>query len=359
METNLYLDAHVKRAALRVSHSVVSLVSFTGEEELYQCSGTIIECYNDYTGIIITSANLIRPKTKYTYGDNIVADKLKVIVKLSNGRSSTGEICAYDFHYNFAVLNFKSDSPLQAATLRRLEDCLPLNPSKFASFEEKSFQLRPHSDLMNLCPGDEVVAVGRYFATPFDLMAAPGQYCLDCCEYDCKELFMTTCRMTRCGDGSPLINIFGEVIGIAFFDVSFTPFIPINVACKWWDYYKMYGELRRLSLGMESISFHSAHLSIAEKVIQRFPSISKGVIVERVIAGSSAQSAGLHLNDVIVQCGGKVVQCFLQFFEIMWDNVGQPVDLVVVRADHVIPLTLKLVVIESVSDNLNRWPLFK
>lgn len=106
-ETNLYFDIQFKRAALTVSPSVVSLVSFTGtfyhilsllfvclfritchkfgwkfffvgEEELYQCSGTIIESYDDYTGIVITSANLIRPQTECACAENILADKLKV-----------------------------------------------------------------------------------------------------------------------------------------------------------------------------------------------------------------------------------------------------------------------------------------
>ncbi|KNA04372.1 hypothetical protein SOVF_200350 [Spinacia oleracea] len=360
-ETNLYFDIQFKRAALTVSPSVVSLVSFTGEEELYQCSGTIIESYDDYTGIVITSANLIRPQTECACAENILADKLKVFVKLSDGRSFDGKVCAYHFHYNLVVLSYKSDSPLQSATLRQLEDCLHLNPSQLINSEEKSFQLCPHSNpmilhsrSMILSPGDDVVAVGRYFDTPFDLMAAPGEYCLDRCEYDCSELFMSTCRMTRCGDGSPLINISGEVIGIAFHDVSFTPFMPINMAYKWWEHYKIYRELRRPSLGMQAISFHAARLRIAEKVIQRFPSISKGVIVDKVISGSSAESAGLRLHDVIVQCGGKVVNCFLQLLEIMWDNVGHVVDLVVVRADHVTPLTLKLMIVESASDN--SWP---
>lgn len=111
---------------------------------------------------------------------------LQVFVKLSDGRSFDGKVCAYHFHYNLVVLSYKSDSPLQSATLRQLEDCLHLNPSQLINSEEKSFQLCPHSNpmilhsrSMILSPGDDVVAVGRYFDTPFDLMAAPGEYWYD------------------------------------------------------------------------------------------------------------------------------------------------------------------------------------
>ena len=32
------------------------------------------------------------------------------------------------------------------------------------------------------------------------------------------------------------------------------------------------------------------------------------------MSGSSAGAAGLHLNDVIIQCGGKIVQSFLEVY---------------------------------------------
>ncbi|CAO2816852.1 unnamed protein product [Amaranthus hypochondriacus] len=341
-DTNLYLDIHTKRAALRVSPSVVSLLSYSGDKSLYQCSGTIIESDDSNCGIVLTSANLIRPCSDNDgNGQNVVANHLKVIVILQDGKSFEGQVIAYDFHYNLIVVCFKADGPLQIATLRPISDCFDLNTS----------QLR-------LAPGDDVIAVGRYFGDSFSLMAAPGEYCLDPCDYDCKELFMTTCLMTRCGDGSPLINFSGEVIGIAFYDLGSTPFLPINFAYKWWHHYKIHGVPRRPSLGIQAIAFSSASFYIVNKVIEKFPSISKGVVVEKVIPGSSAESAGLKLYDVIIQCGGKVVQSFIEFFEIVWDKVGHSVDLLVVRASYVSPLTLKLMVVEPESDELNRWLLW-
>ncbi|CAO2816846.1 unnamed protein product [Amaranthus hypochondriacus] len=337
-DTNLYLDIHTKRAALRVSPSVVSLLSYSGDKSLYQCSGTIIESDDSNGGIVLTSANLIRRCSDNDGdGQNDVANHLKVIVILQNGKSFEGQVLAYDFHYNLGVICFKVDDPVQIATLRPINDCFDLNTSQF-----------------HLAPGDDVIAVGRYFRDSFSLMAAPGEYCLDPCDYDCKELFMTTCLMTRCGDGSPLVKFSGEVIGIAFYDLGSTPFLPINLAYKWWHHYKIHGVNHRPSLGIEAIAFSSASFYIAKRVIQRFPSISKGVVVEKVIPGSFAESAGLKLYDVIIQCGGKTVQSFIEFFEILWDNVGHSVDLLVVRASLDSPLTLKLMVDEPESDKLYR-----
>ncbi|PNX61694.1 serine protease htrA-like protein, partial [Trifolium pratense] len=65
------------------------------------------------------------------------------------------------------------DSSLATATLRQVDDYINVNPA-----EEKSFHLRPPSSHFNLVPGHAIVAVGRYFAKPFDLMAAPGEFML-------------------------------------------------------------------------------------------------------------------------------------------------------------------------------------
>jgi S1-C subfamily serine protease len=283
-----------------------------------------------------------------------LAENLKVMIFLYDGRSYEGEVRAYDFHYNIAWIRFQSDSSLAAAALRQVDDYINVNPA-----EEKSFRLRPHSSHFNLVPGHAIVAVGRYFAKPFDLMAAPGEFTLGRCDFDCKELFMGTCQTTRCGEGGALINISGEVIGITFFyDFGFTtPFLPINIANKCWEHYKRYGGLWRPSLGFKATNFYTADIYVIEKVIQKIPSICNGVLVEKVIHGSSADSAGLHLNDVIVRCDGKTVHSFLEFLEMVWDKkVGDVLQLFVVRPYQNDPTHVNMVVDEVAVQNFNRWP---
>lgn len=353
---NLYLDIYSKRAALKVSPSVVSLVSYSGKEEIFQGSGTIIES-DDISGVILTSASLIR----CPMGRNSVADNIKVVVYLSDVKSFEGEILAFDFHYNLATVKIQSqsDTPLPTACLKHLDDSITVDPSHLHLPGESSFQLRPHSSSFNLIPGDKVIALGRYFMRSHELMAAPGEFCLNCCEYDCRELFRVDCRITKCGIGGPLINCYGEVIGVCFYDIGFTPFLPINVASKWWEHYKKYGEPRRPCLGMGMTNLYAADLDILERVIQKFPNTFKGVIVDEVIRGSSADLAGIRPNDVIVQFGGKTIKSFLEFFESMWDKVGDSVELVVRRESDSVPLHLNMVVDEATPDKFYSWPLWQ
>lgn len=44
--------------------------------------------------------------------------------------------------------------------------------------EYKSFQLCPHSNSFNLIPRDIVIALGRFYAKPYDITAAPGEFWL-------------------------------------------------------------------------------------------------------------------------------------------------------------------------------------
>ncbi|MQM06195.1 hypothetical protein Taro_039017 [Colocasia esculenta] len=74
----------------------------------------------------------------------------------------------------------------------------------------------------------------------------------------------------------------------------------------------------------------------------------------QVMPGSSADSAGILPDDVIIQCGGKAVQSFLEFFEIMWDKSGDPVELVVIRASADNPLCLTMVAVERTPDKFYR-----
>ncbi|KAL6493207.1 hypothetical protein OROGR_032966 [Orobanche gracilis] len=340
-EENVFLDIHTKKAALMTSSSVVALLSYTGEQELTQCSGVIIENDDNNGHIILTSANLIRRPTEGEIMEDNLADTLKVIIYLYDGASHVGEVLAYDFHYNIAWIRFQSNSSLSVARLRQVDDCINVNPA-----EEKAFHLRPHSSHFNLVPGHAIVAVGRYFAKPWPL---PVNSVLVAAILTVRSFSWGLARSQKSGEGGPLINLSGEVIGITFYESGCTPFMPVNIALKCWEHYKRYGGLRRPSLGFVATNFYAADLYLMEKVIQKFPSICNGVLVEKVIQGSSADSAGLHFNDVIVQCDGETVRSFLEIY-------GVDVGYVIRELHQNDPIYVNMVVDEVAVEKFNRWP---
>lgn len=83
-----------------------------------------------------------------------------------------GEVRAYDFHYNLAVIRFSSPAFGPAKGTAHSVDVRSRRRS------QPPFPLIPNSRSCKLTPGDRVIVMGRYFAKPFDIMAAPGEYWL-------------------------------------------------------------------------------------------------------------------------------------------------------------------------------------
>ncbi|KAG5564653.1 hypothetical protein RHGRI_000742 [Rhododendron griersonianum] len=348
-----------------------------GGETMFVGSGTIIGCEDvngTYTSTILTSATLLGSSTE----SNAIQDDIEVVilvievnVYLADGKSFKGHLSAHDLHFNIAALSITSDVALPTARLRPLDDSISIDPSEIlcpGENEEASrlFQLHRHSDSFKICPGDMVVALGRHCGVTHELWAALGKLSVDCCRFDCRELFRANCRILKSGVGGPLINRHGEVIGVNFYDVDCTPFMPINIVSKCLKRFQENRQCCRPWSGMELTNLYAARIGKLEKVISRF-NISKGVLVEefllryltfktinKVIKGSPAKQAGILRGDVIVQCGKKSVQGFLEFFDVIWENVGKSVEVVVVRESSAAHLNLKLFVDETSPDKINR-----
>lgn len=91
---------------------------------------------------------------------------------LPDGSICGGDIFSFDFHYNICVITIRSDSLLPTIKLRCVDDTIETTTDA----KERSFQLRAHSNLLKLFPGDSFIALGRYHKRPYDLMVAPGKY---------------------------------------------------------------------------------------------------------------------------------------------------------------------------------------
>ncbi|KAH7856703.1 hypothetical protein Vadar_004470 [Vaccinium darrowii] len=340
--TNMDLDINTKRAALKASPFVVSLVFLAGGEPLFMGSGIILDCEatnGAYSCTILTSASLL--------GSSVGSDvdnEIEIEVRLCDGTLLKGQVYASDFHYNLTLIKIQPEVLVQPASLCILDDSISTNPFGIQDkgVGSESFELHPHSNLINLCPGDAVIALGRYFEEPYEIMAAPGKFSLDSCRFDCKELFRANCKISKCGIGGPLINRNGDVIGVNFYDELCTPFLPINIVLKWLEHFKKHGRFFRPWLGMQMTNLYAARSGHLEKIIQKFPNMSEGVLVEEVIEGSPAECAGILRGDVIVKCSSKDVRSFLEFCGVVWDKAGKSVKVVVIRETTGVRLKLKV-----------------
>jgi regulator of sigma E protease len=63
-------------------------------------------------------------------------------------------------------------------------------------------------------------------------------------------------------------------------------------------------------------------------------------VAGKVVPGSAAQAAGIHAGDLIVSVQGKSLDSFAQIRELVWDQAGHPMSVVVRRAGKEINLTV-------------------
>lgn len=320
---NMGLDVDTKRAGLKISPSVVGVVSFRGGSALFRGSGTIIDCVNNngtYQSTILTSGSVLRSSDLHVPSD------IEVDVYMFDGRLYKGCVFACDLYFNIASIKVNSDAPLPKADLINLDDSNTIDPSQI-----KTFRSRFHSTSFKISPDDTVVAMGRHYEQPYNLMGVRGKFSLASCNIGWGEFLRTNCKILKSGTGGPLINRYGQVIGVAFYEEFYTPFLPINIALKCMEHFEKDGKVHRPWLGIEVTNLYTADLNKLERIIRIFPNTFTGVLVEEVIPNSPAEVAGILPGDVIAQCDGNIVQNCLELFRILMDKVGDSVKVLILR----------------------------
>ncbi|VAI35599.1 unnamed protein product [Triticum turgidum subsp. durum] len=185
-----------KGVASKMSRSVVSLASFNGVAKFFACTGVFIKC-NACSATILTSASLVRVS-----GDaNRIDDNLRIEVCLPNQFRVVGILKRYNLHYNVALVDI------------------------MGYWGPREIKIGRH--LVTSCKS--VIAVGRLF-TYHSIMAAKGKLLIGKrSKLDCKELCVSTCKITKAGIGGPLIDTGGNFLGMNFYHEEETPFLPRDV----------------------------------------------------------------------------------------------------------------------------------
>nr|XP_051220240.1 uncharacterized protein LOC127337975 [Lolium perenne] len=188
-----------KRVASNMSRSVVALASFSGGARLFACTGVSIDC-NGSTTRVLTSGSLVRS----CFHESKVADDLKIEVRLPDKRHVPGTLQHYNLHYNVAVVIIE----------------------KFRCTRTANIDNNVKTDTLS-----EAIAIGRVYESG-KLMAASGTLFDKKRELDCDDLKISTCEITKAGIGGPLIDFNGNFIGMNFYGLEETPYMPKDIILK-------------------------------------------------------------------------------------------------------------------------------
>jgi S1-C subfamily serine protease len=161
-----------------------------------------------------------------------------------------------------------------------------------------------------------------------------------------EDFIQTDAAINPGNSGGPLLNIYGEVVGIntaivaAGQGIGFA--IPINMAKQIVPQLIKKGAVSRGWLGVTI-------QPVTDEIAQSFGlKAAQGALVSDVMAGSPAAKAGIRQGDVIIRFAGKEVKDVPQLQRLAADApIGSKVAVGLVRAKKEIQLTLVVASAES------------
>lgn len=249
--------------------------------------------------------------------DHVVSGAEQIKVRLADQRVFSGKLVGVDPKTDVAVIKIDSEKPLPAVVL---------------------------GDSDRLKVGQWALAIGNPFGLDSTLtvgvISALGRTNVGIEDYE--DFVQTDASINPGNSGGPLLNIYGEVVGVntaivaSGQGIGFA--IPINLARLIAEQLISSGEVTRGWLGVTIQPLDSA---LAESFgLDRVT----GALVTRVIQGTPAEKAGLQSGDILLSFAGKPVRGVkeLQLY-VASSPLGKALPLEVLREGK--QLTLNVVIV--------------
>ena len=213
--------------------------------------------------------------------EHVVAGAEEIKVRLADQRIFPGEVVGVDPKTDVAVLKIVPDEPLPRAVL---------------------------GDSDRLRVGQWALAIGNPFGLDSTLtvgvISATGRANIGIEDYE--DFIQTDASINPGNSGGPLLNIYGEVVGIntaivaSGQGIGFA--IPINLASQIADQLMIRGEVVRGWLG---VSIQALDQGLAESFgLDRVT----GALINRVLPETPAERAGLRRGDILLTFNGEKVR---------------------------------------------------
>ena len=236
-------------------------------------SGVVVDAKNGY---IITNAHVVENATEIT-------------VTTQDNRNFTAKVVGADTGSDVAVLKLNEQNGKMA-----LLPSIPLGDSSKVEV------------------GDFVVAIGNPFALQHTvtsgIISALGRSGINPDGYE--DFIQTDAAINPGNSGGALVNLRGELVGINSAILSRTGgnigigfAIPVNMVKSVMNQLIEYGEVKRGLLGVNIYTLTPDLVQAAGA-----PADIQGALVSQVAEGSSADKAGIKVNDIITSVNGQLVK---------------------------------------------------
>lgn len=258
------------------------------------------------SGIVITEDGYILTN------NHVVEDADKITVSFSDGKEYSAEIKGRDPRSDLAVIRLKD---LKGLSYAKLGDSSAARVGEFV--------LAIGAPLMM----DHTVTVGH--------ISAKGRVLPEIAQligpYADQDFIQTDASINPGNSGGPLVNLYGEVIGINTAirgigtGIGFA--VPSNIAKQVADHLIKEGKFTRSRIGIQL-----DEVNALQDFKTEYPTLPAGVLVRAVFAGGPAAKSDLKAGDIVTAVDNKNVKTFRELKEqISYKKPGDTVTLNVVR----------------------------
>lgn len=248
--------------------------------------------------------------------EHVVRDAESIKVKLSNENVYDGKVVGSDPKTDIAVIRINAREELPVAVL---------------------------GDSEKLQVGQWAIAIGNPFGLDrtftVGVVSATGRSNMGIETYE--DFIQTDASINPGNSGGPLLNVYGEVIGIntaivaAGQGIGFA--IPVNMAKNIVTQLIKKGNVSRGWLGV-------AIQPVTDEIAQSFGmKKARGALVSEVIANGPAQKAGVRQGDIIIAVNGKTVKDARELQRVVADiPAGKRVEMELFRGGKEMRLSLAM-----------------
>lgn len=294
--------------------TVNSVVSIKSSSTTYNVFGQKSESLSSGTGFIITKDGYI------VTNQHVVNGASSVTVTLYDGTEYSAAVIGGDSDYDVAVLKIES-SDLSPVTLGK-------------------------SDTVNV--GDTVLAIGNPLG---ELTFSMSQGIVSCCDRAINvdgtpfNMIQVDCSINPGNSGGPLMNLYGEVVGIVsakYSTYSTTMVEGLGFAIPMNDVQAIITDIMENGEVTDKAYLAITTGTMTEQMAAQYNiDISKGVFVYSVTKGGAGDKAGLRLGDVITKMGNKDITSMADLTAAKKNyRAGDTVELTVFRGGEYITTSL-------------------
>lgn len=267
----------------KASNSVVGVLCYAGE------ATDSTSCDSQGSGIIITSDGYVITNA-HVVGNSKTTYSIKVVT--ADGKEYTAGVVGIDSRTDIAVLKMDDAKDLTAATFG-------------------------NSDEVEL--GEDIIVIGNPGGLDFQNSLTKGIVSAINRETSSTSLvkyIQTDAAINPGNSGGPIVNLYGQVIGIATSKIVSEKYEGMGFAIPSVTAKEIVDSLMKYSYVDGRVKIGITGQSVTSSVSSEY-GLPQGILVAEISADGPCANSGLMVEDIITEIDGQAVTTFSQVYEIL------------------------------------------